>query len=839
MTLRAALGTAALLPQFILYRLDWDAERKKYKKQPCSWDGQRYPVSAPGNMGSYDAACAALDALRIRYPVGRVEGYALGFWLTIDSGLFLLDLDECVVNGALSADATAVIMKFPGALVETSSSGSGMHVIGRRGDLVAHSNRGENHYEFYVRDRGIAFGVGQTGSADVDCTAALNDLLPEYFPARQHGAGTDTRRPDWRGPEDDDELISKFLAARPSAAVALGGKVGLRQLWAGECEQNNRSDMALASHLAFWTGCDGDRIERLMWRSGLVREKWTAHRTYLRKLTINTACADCTTVYQEPERDMSLHREMYGVTTPAGALAPVISTPADLSQRVAQLLVEANAAGTYEEITEQLIPRIAAAGIPEIMIERLVQTINKKLDFFGGKLPVNKLRTLLCPPRLQRDMSEPPLWVQRHCYITKTDTFYNAETGAEISPSGFNAVYSRVMPFKLNGRRESPVEWALERWSMTTVDDIAYRPDMPTYFTYAAREYVNSYVPASIPPLEDYTADVVNLINRFQQHLLLICGGRHDVYTHILNWLAHNVQFPGKKIRWTPLIKGAPGDGKSIVFGVLRAALGARNVRITSTSTLANSGGFTDWGTGFAVNIIEEIHMTGKERHKLFNAMKGFIGDDVIEINRKGRASEGSIVNTCNHGATTNFTDGVPVDDEDRRWLVMFTPYANIGQAAAAHGLQVAEYQPYLGEMGDAMKKAPGQWRRWLMSIDLSSFNPDARAPWTQEKGRMTATASDPMDDFVKDLIAEGGVGIHVEAFSSGNLAKISALKAQFSGVEIPKTSSWSHILARLGYEKYEKPVWWNNSTHRVWAKPGISGDLDQIKGILDQTCKS
>jgi hypothetical protein len=109
------------------------------------------------------------------------------------------------------------------------------------------------------------------------------------------------RRPEWRGPADDDALIERMLAARQSAAAAFGGKPSLQQLWRGEVGADDRStaDMALASHLAFWTGCDADRMTRLMWRSGLKRAKWNDHRSYL-AMTVNNACARCDVVFQEP-----------------------------------------------------------------------------------------------------------------------------------------------------------------------------------------------------------------------------------------------------------------------------------------------------------------------------------------------------------------------------------------------------------------------------------------------------------------------------------------------------------------------------------------------------------
>lgn len=51
----------------------------------------------------------------------------------------------------------------------------------------------------------------------------------------------------------------------------------------------SRADAALAAKLAFYTQHDASRVERMMWQTGLVRDKWTSHPTYLRQLTIDNA----------------------------------------------------------------------------------------------------------------------------------------------------------------------------------------------------------------------------------------------------------------------------------------------------------------------------------------------------------------------------------------------------------------------------------------------------------------------------------------------------------------------------------------------------------------------
>ena len=283
-SMTAALGRMADCCRYFVYLLDWDAARGKFTKKP---------------MGSPAAACmtyaqAHAEAMRQR---GNGQGATVGLWIARDSGLFFVDIDSLPGDFTPDARATELLAMFPGAFVEWSSGRKGLHIVGTLAQPVEHSSRNEPlHLEFYTAERGIALNIDAQPTGSMDTVHDVGVLVARYFPPRALSDGM--VRPEWRGPADDDELIRRALAARESAAVVLGGKASFAQLWRGEVEPNSEHDAALAAHLAFWTGCDAARIDRLMWRSGMVRDKWREHRTYL-ETTIAKACAIATNVYHE------------------------------------------------------------------------------------------------------------------------------------------------------------------------------------------------------------------------------------------------------------------------------------------------------------------------------------------------------------------------------------------------------------------------------------------------------------------------------------------------------------------------------------------------------------
>lgn len=93
---------------------------------------------------------------------------------------------------------------------------------------------------------------------------------------------------------DDGDLIRMAKVSRNGATFT--------SLWedstTGYCSQSE-ADMALCSHLAFWTGKDPVRMDDLFRQSGLMREKWDrpqAGTTY-GAITIQKAIENCKEVY--------------------------------------------------------------------------------------------------------------------------------------------------------------------------------------------------------------------------------------------------------------------------------------------------------------------------------------------------------------------------------------------------------------------------------------------------------------------------------------------------------------------------------------------------------------
>jgi P4 family phage/plasmid primase-like protien len=266
------------------------------------------------------------------YPADIVEAiatdagppYGVGIVLSASQCVACFDLDHSVdpTTGAYSDVAQAFLARLPGAYVERSQSGDGLHIFisYRAGQLLPHACKvAALHIEFYSADRFIFdTGAYATGDPAVDHTDAANALIADYFPksaaAALEAEWTDEPRPGYDAdafPDTDGgnaRLVAKFVAsvgfraARGDSASnaevwngdadALGARPEFKPNKQGDSYDGSTVDMSLASRLVFWTGGDCGRIERLMLSSPLAaaRPKWNNRPGYLRS-TIARACA--------------------------------------------------------------------------------------------------------------------------------------------------------------------------------------------------------------------------------------------------------------------------------------------------------------------------------------------------------------------------------------------------------------------------------------------------------------------------------------------------------------------------------------------------------------------
>jgi hypothetical protein len=291
-------------PQWVCWRFEQVTDRggaKRWTKVPiAATTGGRASSTEPRTWSAFDEALAYFQAFRSRTAgVGVVFAAADPF-----AGV---DLDDALDDAGAVREWARPILADLASYSEVSPSRTGAKVFlrGKLPEDCRHRNPyGEGEVEMY--DRARFFAV--TGHRLADYPAAVEKRqaqLDRLYRLVFGGDSADrTRDPQTqRGtggiPDDDDALLDRAMSA------ANGDK--FRRLWRGDLSEydgdDSRADVALCLILAFWTGGDAARIDRLFRRSGLMRPKWDERRgprTY-GQLTIAQALARTTQHYGEGE----------------------------------------------------------------------------------------------------------------------------------------------------------------------------------------------------------------------------------------------------------------------------------------------------------------------------------------------------------------------------------------------------------------------------------------------------------------------------------------------------------------------------------------------------------
>lgn len=162
--LSQSLAPLAEWRQWILWKLT-ERDGKAVKLPVSPHTGQLCNAHDTANHVTHAEALAAAG----RYGAG------VGFVFTESDPFFFLDIDHCLTASGWSQGALEIVAALPGAAVEISQSGEGLHVFGRGGANLPHGCRNSAMgLELYTSGRFVALTDRDTvGNVNTDCSAAL------------------------------------------------------------------------------------------------------------------------------------------------------------------------------------------------------------------------------------------------------------------------------------------------------------------------------------------------------------------------------------------------------------------------------------------------------------------------------------------------------------------------------------------------------------------------------------------------------------------------------------------------------------------------------------------
>lgn len=225
-------------------------------------------------------------------------------------------------------------------------------------------------------------------------------------------------------------------------------------------------------------------------------------------------------------------------------------------------------------------------------------------------------------------------------------------------------------------------------------------------------------------------------------HLELLFPNEAD-RNHVLNWLAWVYQNQTSKPNHALLIVGkGTGTGKSFVARVMEQLIGAENTQRPKNSSL--KGDFNGWALRCKLCIIEELMQIG--RREVANELRDIITEPTIEVNIKNVPAQ-LVENYMAMMAVSNHPDAMPIDETDRRWLVIETPVT----IAKRDELTAQGY--YLRFLREVIEnpKALSAIAYALQNRDLKGYSAASPAPFTDAKREMIELSRSEVETWLWD----------------------------------------------------------------------------------------
>jgi putative DNA primase/helicase len=255
------------MPQWVLWKWEQRPDKTtgelKWTKPPYQINGQHAESDNPATWATFDQSVAATE----QYCTSEI-----GIVVTKNDELAGVDLDHCrnPETGVIEPWAMKIVRAL-NSYTEFSPSGTGVHIF--LWAKLPPKDRKIGNFECYESGRYLTVtgnhvdGTSTTvehRQSEMDAVHA--EVFAERNKPRNNGkASTASALPNL----DDKDILDKAFKARNGE--------GVWRLYHGDISgyaSHSEADLALCSHLAFYTGPDPQKLDRLYRGSDLCSPKW-------------------------------------------------------------------------------------------------------------------------------------------------------------------------------------------------------------------------------------------------------------------------------------------------------------------------------------------------------------------------------------------------------------------------------------------------------------------------------------------------------------------------------------------------------------------------------------
>lgn len=363
------------------------------------------------------------------------------------------------------------------------------------------------------------------------------------------------------------------------------------------------------------------------------------------------------------------------------------------------------------------------------------------VELSGEKITKATARKMLAPTiedlRSQVEGEPLPTWLKDWVYVAGENKFLNLETKTLIPREGFDGLLA-VQAGERFGVGNTGVSIVPPSVAALSVFDVAkplrttYHPGKPVLFEDNGVLLANTYRSPVVPSGGYKGSEGVKLLTRLLRDLFPEREHREIV----MDFLAHCVRYPERKLKYALLIKGQENEGKTLLAMLLSKLIGQSNYGIIGSDQLKEK--FNGWSHEKLLCVVEEIKIPGREAYEVLNKIKPVITNLEVPI-RKMQKDVSTELNFCNIFLTTNHEDCLPLEEDNSRFTVLFTRFRTNQEVKDWHAKLLAEEgRVYTRDLWDHIQERPAQFLDALARYKFSDhYDPEGRAPDTVFKAIM------------------------------------------------------------------------------------------------------
>lgn len=282
------------LPQWVLWRAEWNEKQQQYSKIPYSYAGYKASSTNSDTWTIFDAINSIYEQN------DRYDG--IGFVISEHDNYIVLDIDNAIdessqITSNLALDMTKM------TYCEKSPSGTGLHCF-FKGELPKErkKKRSDLDIELYDNARFMTMTGESIGQREIsDDQSLLNNLVERYFKQEELPETFIGNNITNKSNLDDGDVINIMLKSKQKDKIS--------NLLQGNYEpyfdSPSEAVQSLLHYLAFYTSKDKEQMERIFLNYNNLTDKWGSKRgnTTWGQLELDKAINNQSEVYVKPGKE--------------------------------------------------------------------------------------------------------------------------------------------------------------------------------------------------------------------------------------------------------------------------------------------------------------------------------------------------------------------------------------------------------------------------------------------------------------------------------------------------------------------------------------------------------